>query len=218
MARRPRIIIPGLAHHFTHRGNNRQSIFDTDNDRLLFLQLLAKYSERYELEIWGYCLMPNHYHLIAVPQYPEAPALTFNRLHADYARFLNIHRNASGHLWQTRFFATAMAPAYTWRALAYVERNPVRAGIVPAAQLFRWSSAPARLGLTAPPKWLTLNPWRTEWNDKDWNTLLADAPSEPALSSLLHTSTTTGRPLGTTAPPRSPGRPRIRRALTAVVL
>jgi putative transposase len=104
MPRRARIIVPGLPHHITQRGNGRQDVFDTDSDRQLFLDLLAEYSHRYLLEIWGSCLMTNHFHLIAVPQQDNSAARALRRLEADYARYLNVRRHAPGHLWQARFY------------------------------------------------------------------------------------------------------------------
>ena len=75
-----RIVVPGLPHHITQRGNGRQDVFDVDSDRLLFLDLLAEYSHRYHLEICGYCLMGNHFHPIAVPPEENSAARTLRRL------------------------------------------------------------------------------------------------------------------------------------------
>ncbi len=67
MPRRPRVVEPGLAHHITQRGNNQQRIYDSDFDCGLFLEILGERASKYGLAIWGYCLMPNHFHLIGVP-------------------------------------------------------------------------------------------------------------------------------------------------------
>jgi putative transposase len=64
----------------------------------VFLDLLAGYSQQYGLSLWGYCLMPNHFHLVAVPAHESSAAKVLGRLEADYARFLNVRRRASGHL------------------------------------------------------------------------------------------------------------------------
>ena len=188
MPRRARIIVPGIPHHFTQRGNGRQDIFDTDRDRHMFLRLLGNYATRYELEIWGYCLMPNHYHLIAAPQRPDSAARALGRLQADYARYLNLQRDTPGHLWQARFFSRPMDTAYTWRALAYVERNPVRAALAKTADRFPWSSAPFRLGHAAPPAWLNLSEWSRHWNAGDWTSLLQESTGEPAFGEKFHTN------------------------------
>src|SRR5215467_9003317 len=129
MPRSKRIVVPGLPHHITQRGNGRADVYDSDSDRTVFLDLLASYSRQYRLTVWGYCLMSNHFHLIAVPSHEDSIAKVIGRLEADYARYLNVRRGASGHLWQARYHSVPMDLPYCWRALAYVERNPVRAGM-----------------------------------------------------------------------------------------
>jgi putative transposase len=92
------VVEPGLAHHITQRGNNQQRIYDSDSDCRLFLEILGERASKYGLAIWGYCLMPNHFHLIAVPDAEDALARTICRLEADYARYLNTRRGTNGHL------------------------------------------------------------------------------------------------------------------------
>jgi putative transposase len=87
MPRSKRIVVPGIPHHITQRGNGRARVFDSDQDRAVFLDLLAGYSQQYGLAIWGYSLMSNHFHLIAVPSHDGCPAKVLGRLEADYARF-----------------------------------------------------------------------------------------------------------------------------------
>ena len=197
MPRRARIVVPGLAHHITQRGNNQQNIFDTSFDRKLFLDMLAKYASKHGLVLWGYCLMPNHFHLIGLPETPDSLARTFRRLLADYARYLNARRGTNGHLWQARYFSTPMDESYRWRALAYVERNPVRAGIVKDAGMYQWSSAGARLGHSAAPEWLDFHEWRRHWTSVDWGRLLAESLREQALAMEIRDAALRGHPLGT---------------------
>ncbi|MFN0171594.1 MAG: transposase [Bryobacteraceae bacterium] len=178
MPRRSRLVVPEVAHHVTQRGNNRQVVFDSDFDRQLFLDLLADYAQRHRLSILGFCLMSNHFHLVAVPEREDSLARTIGRLEADCARYLNVRRRTAGHLWQARFFSVPMEPRYGATALAYVERNPVRAGMVDVAEEYRWSSAAARLGLTQPPKWLELDDWKQEWSAGEWRQLLRDPRQE----------------------------------------
>ena len=90
MARVARIVAVGLPHHVTQRGNNRQAIFQTDRDRNLYLKLLREHSESHQLHVWGYCLMDNHVHLIAVPMREDSLAKTLRQAHADYARYANV--------------------------------------------------------------------------------------------------------------------------------
>jgi putative transposase len=196
MPRRNRIVVPGLPHHITQRGNGRQRIFDADADRHLFLVLLGRYAAEYGLSIWGYCLMSNHFHLIVVPEREDSAAKALGRLLADYARYLNVRRESSGHLWQARYYSVAMEPVYCWKALAYVERNPVRTGMVEVAARYRWSSAAARLGMRAAPAWLDLEAWRKEWTPEEWRHFLEDSMTEAAIGEELHEVTLSGYPLG----------------------
>jgi putative transposase len=87
MARFPRVVIPGVAHHVTQRGNARQVILADDADRIAYLELLRPYSELYGLSLLGYCLMSNHVHLIAVPRASEALAETLKHTHGRYASY-----------------------------------------------------------------------------------------------------------------------------------
>ncbi len=196
MPRSKRIVVPGLPHHITQRGNGRAKVFDCDQDRAVFLDLLAGYSQQYGLSVWGYCLMSNHFHLIAVPAHEGTAAKVLGRLEADYARFLNVRRRASGHLWQARYHSVAMEPPYCWRALAYVERNPVRAGMTSTAVAYAWSSAPARMGAGAVPSWLDFDTWAQHWTRAEWLQLLADGNADELTRVELQEATLSGRPLG----------------------
>ena len=129
MPRRARIIVPGVAHHVTQRGNNRQQVFCSDEDRRLYLDLLTRYARRYGTQIAGYCLMTNHVHLVVVPEHKNSLARTFGQTHAEYALALNVSAKRSGHLWQNRFFSCPLDAAHWENALRYVELNPVRAGL-----------------------------------------------------------------------------------------
>jgi putative transposase len=196
MPRRARVVVPGLAHHITQRGNNQRQVFDTDFDRKLFLQLLGASASKCGLAIWGYCLMTNHFHLIAVPKAADSLARTISRLEAGYARYLNLRRGVDGHLWQARYHSTPMDDRYRWVALAYVERNPVRAGMVGEACEYQWSSAGPRLGLAASPEWLQLSEWHRHWTREDWRGLLSGSEREQGFSSEMRNATLRGTPLG----------------------
>jgi putative transposase len=196
MPRSKRIVVPGLPHHITQRGNGRAVVFDSDDDRIVFLDLLAGYSRQHRLTLWGYCLMSNHFHLIAVPSNEDVTAKVLGRLEADYARYVNIRRRTSGHLWQACYHSVPMDLPYCWRALAYVERNPVRAGMVAAASDYPWSSAASRLGLTRAPAWLDLEPWTRQWNREEWLQMLGDDSCEEIMRVELQEATLSGCPLG----------------------
>ena len=214
------MVAAGVAHHITQRGNNQQRVFDTEFDRRLFLEMLSERAARHGLVLWGYCLMPNHFHLIAVPEEEESMAYTMRRLAADYARYFNTRQGTNGHLWQARFFSTPMDDRYRWRALAYVERNPVRAGMVGCATSYPWSSAAARLGMASHPEWLELDEWRLHWSREEWLRQLEDPGGEQDFRGELKRATMGGHPLGSelterlevelgiSLQRRKPGRPR----------
>ena len=118
MPRVARIVIPGLPHHITQRGNYRQKIFFRSEDYRLYLSLLAEYARHYGVAILGYCLMPNHVHLILVPRDAEALGRLFRRLHVRLRR--------KGHLFQARFQSVPMDEEHFSAAMVYVEQTPQR--------------------------------------------------------------------------------------------
>ncbi len=141
MARLPRVVITGVAHHVTQRGNARQVILTNDADRIAYLELLRQYSELYRLSLLGYCLMSNHVHLIVVPQTSDALAQTLKQAHGRYSAYWNARASSSGHVWQGRFYSRPLDESHLWAALRYVELNAVRAGMVVAPEQWPWSSA-----------------------------------------------------------------------------
>ena len=143
MARLPRVVIPNIPHHVTQRGNRRQRTFFSNGDYALYLSLMAGACECYGVEILAYCLMPNHVHLIAVPQNERSLAWTMGEAHRAYTTTINRRNEWKGHLWQGRFFSTPMDGAHLLGAARYVEMNPVRAGLVADPFAWRWSSAVA---------------------------------------------------------------------------
>jgi len=140
MARPWRIQYPGAVYHVMSRGNNRQAIFLSDADRLDFLDLLGKAAERFQLQIFSFCLMNNHYHLfLRTPQPNLSQALQW--LNTTYTvRFLRRHRR-SGHFFQGRFKGILVENAEHWEHLSiYLHLNPVRAGLVHDPGEYEWSS------------------------------------------------------------------------------
>lgn len=145
MARLARIVLPGVAHHVTQRGNRRERVFFEDGDYALYLDLLAEASQRSRVSIWAYCLMPNHVHIIAVPSDPEGLGRTFRHVHRHYAGYINARMRVTGHLWQGRFSSVAMDEPHLVSALRYVARNPVRAKLCRHPEEWRWSSTAAHM-------------------------------------------------------------------------
>ncbi|MBU1043547.1 MAG: transposase [Candidatus Omnitrophica bacterium] len=146
MPRHARIVIPNTAHHITQRGNYRQTIFDRQEDYIQYCEWLDKYAQEKSLEIIAYCLMNNHVHFIVVPKKEQDLAEVFKIVHMRYSHYINKQRAAKGHLWQGRFYSCILADDHLYRAIRYLENNPVRAKIVKQAWEYEWSSAKYHVG------------------------------------------------------------------------
>ncbi|MDE0725956.1 MAG: transposase [Alphaproteobacteria bacterium] len=145
MARLARIVIPGIPHHVTQRGNRKQAVFFSDDDYQRYLELLVEQAGEVGTEIWAYCLMPNHVHLMLVPDDENGLQGALQEAHRRYTRYVNLQHDWTGHLWQGRFASCAMDEAHTLMAARYVELNPVRAKLVDRAEDWQWSSARGHL-------------------------------------------------------------------------
>jgi REP element-mobilizing transposase RayT len=108
MARFARVVVPGIPHHITQRGNRRQTTFFNDRDYLAYIELMAEWCEHHDVEIWAYCLMPNHVHLVAVPGGEHSLRLAMGNAHRRYTRRVNVREGWTGHLWQGRFASFPM--------------------------------------------------------------------------------------------------------------
>lgn len=145
MARIARVVAPGIPHHITQRGNRRLPTFFRDEDYEAYLALLSEWCRTCGVEVWAYCLMPNHVHLIAVPETEEGLRRAIGEAHRRYTRMINSRAGWSGHLWQGRFASFVMDEDYLLAAARYVELNPIRAGLTADPFAWRWSSAAAHL-------------------------------------------------------------------------
>jgi putative transposase len=145
------VVIPGLPHHITQRGNGRQKTFFEDGDYALYLDLFVQAAERAQTQIWAYCLMPNHVHAIVVPGDEDGLRRTFGDLHRRYTGYVHARERKTGHLWQGRYGSVAMDEAHAMCAIRYVSLNPVRARLVDRAEDWRWSSVRAHRGLEVAP-------------------------------------------------------------------
>jgi len=145
MARIARVIAPGYPHHVTQRGNRRQQTFFCDDDYRAYLDLMSQWCRKYQVDIWAYCLMPNHVHLIAVPHHEESLARAIGEAHRRYTRRINFREGWRGHLWQERFASFPMEETYLLAAARYIEMNPVQAGLVEKPWDYPWSSTRAHL-------------------------------------------------------------------------
>ena len=195
MPRIARAVVVGVPHHVTQRGNNRQDVFFVDEDRASYLHLLKTHAERFDLVVYGYCLMTNHVHLIVVPQNEHALAKAVGRTHYDYTRYVNRLHGRSGHLWQNRFFSCPLDDEHYWTAMCYIERNPVRAKMVRKAWRYPWSSAAAHVTGHDGAQLLDLSEWCRQKDREDWADHLAQ-PQDDQTESGIRSSLRTGRPLG----------------------
>lgn len=195
MPRFARVVVPECPHHVTHRGNRRDTVFFSDKDRAEYLDILLDYTRQYGVKIWGYCLMTNHVHLVAIPTQEDALALALGRAHMKYARHANRRQQWWGHLWANRFYSTPLDEAHCWTALKYLENNPVRAGLCDTAWEYPWSSARAHV-LGDPHPVLTPCPLDSYITPGvDWGAWLTDAEDASAVTTL-RANTCTGWPSG----------------------
>ena len=108
MARLARTVVAGLPHHVTRRGNRREAIFFEDGDQEVYRDLLAEQTRKAGVEVWAYCLMPNHVHLILNPMRADGLGLAVGEAHRRYTNFINARGRWTGHLFQSRFASVAM--------------------------------------------------------------------------------------------------------------
>ena len=206
MARLARVVVPGMPHHVTQRGNRRQKVFFNKPDYRAYLEIMREWSARYGLRVWGYCLMPNHVHPIVVPATEDGLARDVGDAHRRYTRRINFRKGWRGHLWQGRFASFVMDEPYVLSAVRYVERNPVRARLVRRAEDWPWSSAAAHADGKPDP--LAEGDWLAELT-AGWVCTWAEhlrEPADPDIAQRLRRHESTGRPLGERAFLRRVGR------------
>ncbi len=194
MPRRERCLLVGVPCHVTQRGVDRRETFTVDYDRETYLGLLRQNLEEAGVDLLGWCLMSNHAHLIALPHNTDSMAILLRRVHGRYAQYYNARNMRSGHLWQNQYFACSLGPGHLWAALAYVERNPVRAGLVERAWEYPWSSAAAHLKGSDPRGVVDMEWWARERGDEDWRAILEQEEGER--STRLRRCTYAGHPFG----------------------
>ena len=192
MPRRSRCVLDGVPHHVTQRGVDRCAVFVTDFDRQTYLRLLGENLNQAQVRLLGWCLMTNHVHLIVLPEAADSLAVLLRRVHGRYAQYFNVRSGRSGHLWQNRYFACPLGPGHAARALAYVDRNPVRARLVEAATDYPWSSALAHVHGADSAGLLDWDWQRVSEIGPDWAAYLQQI--EP--DSELEKCTYAGRPFG----------------------
>ncbi|MDI6849941.1 MAG: transposase [Candidatus Saccharicenans sp.] len=192
MPRTRRIIFPNAPHHIIQRGNRNQKVFFTEDDKQLYLEILNHKSRLERVKIWCYCLMDNHVHIIAVPEDGASLRRAISETHKKYSLIINIRNNWKGHLWQGRFISYPMDETYLYRCMRYIERNPVRAGLVKRAEDYKWSSARAHI---MGNKDLVLSPLPLAYKVQDWQSYLSETECEHDLRTFQENNSN-GKPLG----------------------
>ena len=191
MGRIARVVLPGVPHHVTQRGVRSLPVFWSDGDRREYLRLLREQGARFGVTFLAYCLMTNHVHLIAVPEQADSLARGIGEAHRRYTRGVNQREGVRGYLFQGRFCSCPLDEAHLISAVRYVERNPVRAGLVRCAWRYRWSSAAYHVGLRRTDPLVSADDrfgWTQAWKEQ--------LRAEPAEVDLLRRTVRTGRPCG----------------------
>ncbi len=194
MPRTARIVVPGVPHHVTQRGNRRQQVFVGPDDFACYIELIAVGCREARVEVLAWCLMPNHVHLVLVPEEEAGLAAALSSAHQRYTWLINRRNGWQGHLWQSRFFSCPLDDAHLVAVARYVELNPVRAKLALSPEQWRWSSARGhisgvgdklvRQAMPAPVRAIT-----------DWRAFLAEGILDDE-AERIRTHQVKGRPLG----------------------
>jgi len=192
MTRLARVVLPRYPHHVTQRGVRSMEIFQGDDDRLEYLQLLRQQGDRFGLRFLSYCLMDNHVHLVAVPEKEDSLARAIGEGHRLFTRMVNFRQGVKGYLFQGRFFSCPLDQDYLYACVRYVERNPVRVikGIKYAWD-YKWSSARYHVGLSKNDPLIGDMDMLEEIDD--WRYFLSEENDNP---DFLRAQTRSGRPCG----------------------
>src|SRR5450432_1052004 len=192
MPRTARAAVGGVVYHVLNRGNNRAEIFRKPQDYLAFTQLLIDAKKRADVEILGFCLMPNHWHLVLRPRRDTDLAAYLSWLtNTHVKRYRSHYTRTSGHLYQGRYKSFPVEEdAYLLTLLRYVEANPLRAALVRQAQDWPWSSLGCTKEISA--KLIDDSPVQ---KPRNWLALVNE-PMDSSQRSRLKQSFDRDRPLG----------------------
>ncbi len=207
MPRVPRIVVPGEPHHVVQRGNRRQPTFFGPADYALYLALAAEAFAETKVEVWAYCLMPNHVHLIATPTTEAGLARAVALTHQRYSWRINQREGWTGYFWQGRFGSFPMDETYLRLCARYVGLNPVRAGLARRAIDWPWSSVAAHVHRMQ-DKLLTPEPLAERLGDE--MATFFDADVTDRCRELFHAALEAGQPLRQKPPAATNGDTRMR--------
>lgn len=194
MPRIARIIAAQQPHHITQRGNNRTDVFFDDKDRGFYIETLGNYCRRYQVEVWAYCLMTNHVHILAVPAELSSLSRCIGGINLVYTQHVNRKYRRSGRLWQNRFYSTVIeTESYLWTVARYIEQNPVKAGLVSNPEDYKWSSCMSNI--SGKGNGLVSGDWWLDEKDRESYRAFLLQQDHKGDNKIRH-ATTTGRPLG----------------------
>lgn len=193
MPRIGRIIVPNYPHYIVQKGTGGIKIFNNYGDRKFFLNILKKWLYKTSVKIWAYCLMNSHFHLLLVPLEKDNLAKCLHGLTFIYAQYFNSENKRNGRLWQNRYFSCPVdLGEHLWIAARYIERNPVRAGLVVSPEQWEWSSARYHIQDGTNIFSAGLSDWLKEEDRKDYSNFLVGGGKEEE----IRKSTYSGRPFG----------------------
>ncbi len=190
MPRTARASVANIAYHVINRGNDKATVFHDDEDFAAFARLIGEASERVAMRVSAFCIMPNHFHLVLWPPRDDALSVWMQWLATAHVRRHHRRHGTSGHIWQGRFKAFPIQrDDHLLTVVRYVERNPVRAGLVARADDWRWSSLAAAPPAGAPKRHCPV-PLPT-----NWRTVVGRAEAAAHLAAVRH-SVNRGTPFG----------------------
>ncbi|MFH2046784.1 MAG: transposase [Pseudomonadota bacterium] len=188
-----RITVPGLPHHVIQRGLHGRQTFLNENDYAVYIEIMVDCCRKHGVEIWAYCLMPDHVHLIAVPMEKRSLSSCLRSAHGRYTRYINRRTGKSGQFWQGRYSSHLLDEKYLIACTRYIEINPVKREYVDQPEDWPWSSARAHIAGTDDS--LVLVKPLLERVKKGWQYFIAEPrPMEEA--DLFYRHEKTGFPLG----------------------
>jgi len=161
----------------------------------VYLSLLKRHALRFRLGIIAYCLMSNHIHLVVIPGNEKSMADTIGKTHGHFAQHINRKMNSKGHLWEDRYYSCPMDDAHFLLAARYVERNPVKAGIVTHPWDYQWSSAAAHINGFDILGLLNLDWWNDIIGNRSWVEYVDQPDLQEEVDALVK-NTREGKPLG----------------------
>ncbi len=191
-----RITVPGLPHHVIQRGLQGRQTFLNENDYSVYLKIMAECCLRYDVEIWTYCLMPDHIHLIAIPKEKKSLSNCLRVAHGRYTRYINRRTGSNGQFWQGRYASHLLDEQYLIACARYIEINPVKREYVDQPEDWPWSSAQAHI--TGSNDSLVLVKPLLERVERKWQDFLSETRSAEE-ADLFYLHEKSGRPLGDNA-------------------